>query len=378
MPSEEVVLGLIGRIYDAASDPKLWPIFLEDFADIVGGTTTSVIVNDVKNRMGNLAVAVRMDPHWQHKYDEHYVGVDCWGANGMHLTTGDVVTGQMLCPDSLLQKSEFFNDFLRPMGAMHEFCGVIRKDQSVFTVISSLRPRRSGPFGEDEIRLLKTLMPHLQRAVQLHQRIATLESQAQWASDTFDRLAMGLIILGAGGKILIINQQAANIIKQNDGLKIASDSLSTERHAETKRLQQLIHGAAASASGKSLNSGGAMTISRPSVRRAFEILVVPLRLTTSWKGPDRASAAVFITDPETQPEAQQAVLSRLYDLTPAEARLAAAMMQGTSLEQIASEFGLARNTVRSQLQKIFQKTSVKRQAELVRLLWNSPARLQST
>ena len=377
MLSEEVILSLVGRIYDAAGEPKLWPAFLEKFADAVHGTTTSVILFDVEHQNGNLAAAVRMDPYWQRQYDEHYAGADLWGARGKQVVaSGSVATGQMLCSDGLLEHSEFYNDFLRPMDTFHQFCGVIRKEQSVLSVISCLRPKRTGPFAEEETRLLQALMPHLQRAIQLHQRIVGLERKAESASDALDRLPIGFLMVGTNGKILMLNRHAEDIVNQDDGLVIAREGLCTGRSVETKQLHRLIHGAAASASGKSLHSGGAMTASRPSMRRPFEILVIPLRSGSSWMGPEQAAAGVFVSDPETQPEGHQEVLSRLFCLTPAEARLASALMQGMSLERVADQFRLGRNTVRSQLQKIFQKTGVRRQAELVRLLWNSPARLR--
>jgi len=54
-------------------------------------------------------------------------------------------------------------------------------------------------------------------------------------------------------------------------------------------------------------------------------------------------------------------------LTPAEARLAAALATGATLEQIAAAHRVTEATLRSQLRSIFSKTGTSRQAELVRL-----------
>ena len=63
-----------------------------------------------------------------------------------------------------------------------------------------------------------------------------------------------------------------------------------------------------------------------------------------------------------------AVAERPVDLTAAEARVARAIAQCRTVEQIAAEAGTSPQTVRSQLKGVMAKTGVSRQAELVGLL----------
>jgi DNA-binding CsgD family transcriptional regulator len=55
-------------------------------------------------------------------------------------------------------------------------------------------------------------------------------------------------------------------------------------------------------------------------------------------------------------------------LRPAEAKLAALIASGISLEAAAERLGVARDTARNQLKAVFTKTDTHRQAELVALL----------
>ena len=67
------------------------------------------------------------------------------------------------------------------------------------------------------------------------------------------------------------------------------------------------------------------------------------------------------------PDAQ--LLAGAFGLTPAEARLAAALAGGgRAMPEIASALGISRETARSQLRAVFAKTGAGRQAELVGLL----------
>lgn len=64
------------------------------------------------------------------------------------------------------------------------------------------------------------------------------------------------------------------------------------------------------------------------------------------------------------------IISGLFDLTPAEARVAREVALGKSPQRIAAELKLSPETIRSHLKRVFNKTSVSRQSELVALLAN--------
>jgi DNA-binding CsgD family transcriptional regulator len=219
-------------------------------------------------------------------------------------------------------------------------------------------------------------MPHLQRALQLHARIVGLEKKADSASEALDRIPIGFLVVDATGKVLMSNRVAQGILGLNDGLALGRNGLVTSRQGETDRLRGLIQSAISAGAGKGLGSGGMMRVPRPSLRRSFQVLVTPLRSGTAVFWPEGAAAAIFVSDPEGRIEPSDKLLGKLFGLTPAEARLAGALMQGNSLTDAADEFHLSRNTVRAQLRSILNKTATRRQGELMRLLWSSPAQLK--
>src|SRR5207247_7074477 len=131
------------------------------------------------------------------------------------------------------------------------------------------------PFSEEDALLLQALMPHLQRAVQLHQRIMRLETEKKAATDALDRWPMGVILLDANGSILLMNLSAHAIVNEKDGLNVDGGGLRAERTNETNALRQLIRGAIQTTSGNGLHSGGALALPRPSFKRPPTILVTP-------------------------------------------------------------------------------------------------------
>lgn len=81
-----------------------------------------------------------------------------------------------------------------------------------------------------------------------------------------------------------------------------------------------------------------------------------------------ARVLVFVVDPDAGFRSGAVDLQRVLGLTPAEARCAIALAEGLAPKEIAEGLGVSYETVRSQLRSIYDKTGVRRQAALVRLI----------
>jgi DNA-binding CsgD family transcriptional regulator len=80
-------------------------------------------------------------------------------------------------------------------------------------------------------------------------------------------------------------------------------------------------------------------------------------------------AAMLILTPVTRPEAPSVELIRsLFDLTPAEARVARGLAAGQTVKVMAADSGTSTNTVRTQVNAVLTKTGYSRQSDVVALL----------
>jgi DNA-binding CsgD family transcriptional regulator len=82
---------------------------------------------------------------------------------------------------------------------------------------------------------------------------------------------------------------------------------------------------------------------------------------------DQRLAMIIIVDPARYVPSEKD-LADLFGLSPAEARVAAALMAGKSLADIAAASGVQITTVRTQLRSTLRKVEVKQQFDLVRIL----------
>jgi DNA-binding CsgD family transcriptional regulator len=64
----------------------------------------------------------------------------------------------------------------------------------------------------------------------------------------------------------------------------------------------------------------------------------------------------------------QAVVAKLYKLTPTEQRVLLGIVQVGGVPEVAEALGIAESTVRTHLHRLFAKTGTKRQADLVELV----------
>jgi len=95
--------------------------------------------------------------------------------------------------------------------------------------------------------------------------------------------------------------------------------------------------------------------------------VIPIRL--SARDIFLRCAAVMAIMPVAAPQAPPVELVQsLFDLTPAEARVARSLASGKTVEDIASDGGVSLNTVRTHVRGVLAKTGCDRQAEVVALL----------
>lgn len=95
---------------------------------------------------------------------------------------------------------------------------------------------------------------------------------------------------------------------------------------------------------------------------------IPLPAPAEASSPDEARTMLVMVDLRQPARPSASALQRLFDLTPAEARLALALAAGLTLQKVSSDTGLSSATLRSQLSSTFHKTGTRRQPELIALL----------
>jgi DNA-binding NarL/FixJ family response regulator len=138
------------------------------------------------------------------------------------------------------------------------------------------------------------------------------------------------------------------------------------------QVDQALHAAFVAASKNDAETGGKGS-ALPMKGRAGERCVAHvLPLIAGEKrrtgAASNAVAALFVRKAELEAEPSSEVIGKTYKLTPTELRVLRAIVNVGGVRQVAGNLGVADTTVKTHLGRLFEKTGVSRQADLVKLV----------
>ena len=188
-----------------------------------------------------------------------------------------------------------------------------------------------------------------------------------------NRLAIGVLVVDPTARVLTANQAGGRALAARDGLSLGPNEICrASSTGETALLHDAILAATRRPASAEDESHG-IPISRPSLKRPFNVLVMPLNVSDlSARETSDCLAVIFVTDPDEQQIPSAQMIQKLFGLSPAEGRLARALSGGQDIQSAAEACGITIGTARSYLKQIFSKTATSRQSELVMLMLTAP------
>ena len=369
---------LIGQIYDAALDPGRWPLVIECATEVLEARRAKMALLNLPALEEFRSVLYRVDPESQVRWIAEFVERDPWTLAMYYLPGSFATTGSAVVPYTELRRSEIYNEFLRPDGV---------EDILIASLGDGTGGRSFAGFFRDQLfdrrhlRLLDRLAPHLRRAVQTQERLVALHRRVEASEAALDQLRAAVFVLDPAGLVMLCNRKAEAMLREADGLAMRAARLHCVHPDENRKLDGAVRAAAIAVNRRAPVTGATLAVSRPSRRRPLSLLITPVRhrepTLPLLPADARRRAAVLVTvrdlEDIVQPPAEH--LASLFGLTPAEARLAAALATRLSVEDYAEQAKITIGTARWTLKRVLEKTGSRRQSELVHLVATSVASL---
>ena len=176
-------------------------------------------------------------------------------------------------------------------------------------------------------------------------------------NEIFDILAGGLILLDSTASIIYTNTQANRILGEAGGLQRDSKGkLQLRFRGKLLDMPRLLDRARAESrvNGVAVDPGDA----------DFPLSLLIQHLTNADQ------FACFISDPRTVSTPSAEAIARVLNISPSEAGLVYQLARGASVAEAAKLCNLSVQSARTYLKRVFQKTRVRRQPELVRLVYS--------
>ena len=227
-------------------------------------------------------------------------------------------------------------------------------------------------FIQLERRWLDRLMPHLSRAAQLQdpRHFATPELFARVPRvprvPFLDEWRQPALLVALTGKVLRFNDVTTQLLGRTRLVQVIDGKLELQGAALRRILDECRAAADVTPAYRMLR----LTEERhgePAGQDALYVFYRPVAVNREH------AALLTFYHPDSPPIVDPDLLASAFDLTPAECRVACHMAEGRTPKEIAGRIGVQHDTVRKQLQAIYQKTATNRQVDLIRLLLNLPA-----
>jgi DNA-binding CsgD family transcriptional regulator len=269
---------------------------------------------------------------------------------------GFLIDVEYFTPEEL-NSEPIYRDVWRPQGVGWGMATAIPipTGENVTFVLS--RPMECGPFERVSANRLDELRPHLARSVLISARLQL--ERARVAGEALAALGVPALVFNETGKVVSANpliEAMTGYIRWR-----AYDRVCLTDKVADRLLRDAIY---------SIDSENGLSVRSFPVRDADATMVahvIPIRL--SARDIFLRCAAVLTITPVTAPQAPPVELVQsLFDLTPAEARVARSLALGKTVEDIASDGGVSMSTVRTHVRRVLEKTGCNRQVEVVTLL----------
>ncbi len=367
---------LIGTVYQGALESVPWSSMLWQVRGLLGANWVTLILRPPSEN--SQARIINAGPTGVTIAEGHWTSYNIFTIDPMvNLPAGRMVTVEEMIGDTNWLTCEFYKLFVEPHDIRYLMGADIRTDDGVDCRFRVCRPPSSKPFSDTDKRVGELLLPHLQRAVELHAKLDVIDSERRLFAATVDRMLVGTVILDAQGAIFKTNRVADEIVAENDGLRLAQGGLQAGYSAEDKELQRLIKQALAGIASTAQAVGQAMSITRPSGRSKLGVAVRTNPMNEWSEGKRWPAVTVFLRDPDRKSQGSVEILRKLYGLTPSEALLSMQLVEGLTLDEAADQLNIRKNTARAHLRSIFSKTNVTRQTSLVSLLIGGMSSLET-
>lgn len=370
---------LLDLLYDAALNPGRWGPFLDALPSSFDGACGILQRIDVPASTVRAFHGFGVDPAYTASYGEHFAGINPYAPIGFqNLPVGKVVDATYFLDPETVQRTEFFQDWMRPQGITADHLAVsCRKDEDSVTVLS-IAPHASQ-YRERKASAqhrLSLLVPHLRRALEIEHATARMSLIESTLQTSLDALGLAAFVVDGTRGLMLTNRKAEDLLRRERVLCVSHfKGLSAAHPSEERAFADALAQAACPPTQRTARS---VRLTSRASGQPYVAWALPMQLTRQeepsqrWQCvpgmPARETILVLVAAAERGHSIVPQAIQAVFKLSAAEARLASALVAGRTLAEYARESGLSRNTARNQLASALEKTEVRRQTELVTLI----------
>ncbi|WP_024517161.1 helix-turn-helix transcriptional regulator [Bradyrhizobium sp. Tv2a-2] len=350
---------IIDHIYEAAADPDLWPGLLDLIAARAGAVGSALC--SVGEHGTRWTASPTIAPVFSEYVKDGWIRRDPRIARAAALSHVGFLSDYNLFTPEEIERDSIYG-YLRGKGLGWWAGTVLTAPAGGLLALTIDRAFERGPIEDSVICELNLLRPHLARAVLLSARFGL--QRARGAAEAFTNFGRPAAVLSRKHTLLAANSRFNSLVPEvfRDG----RDRV----HLVPLRADRLLANALREFELDAAEQVRSLPLPACGSQPPMIIHLVPVGTAEQdifEVGSCLLAASAVV--PSSVPSAD--LIQGLFDLTPAEARVACGIAAGKTVDALASNFAVSSGTIRVQLRSVFEKTATTRQAQLVQLLAES-------
>ena len=223
-------------------------------------------------------------------------------------------------------------------------------------------PDESGP-------QLAMMAPYIGRALNSGRMLTALRRRYSMVLEALDRLAIATAIVTGDREVVLKNAAFDRLIDGGDAFRLGSDAVLRVVDPNVEGIfAEHIQRAADCSLKNGLHSGVTTSLGRGVEKDPISLDISPVR-HGAFDGPiTRGYTIIFAIAPEWQLATNGLSLAKGFGLSNAESASLTHYLKGLTYEAIADLRGVSRETVKSQIRSVLNKTNARNRTELARLV----------
>lgn len=354
---------LLEDLYDCTTDSEQWPAFLSKFANLFGSETAVLRLTDLHNPIVYHSYTTGFLEDINSLYESEAVEADPFREPLAIVPVGRALTSDQVMRDRDFERTSHYQNVFRPNGNFYVMGSQFERERNQAMHVGVHRPRQAGPYTPEECRTLEFLTPHLRRVIKLSRLMMELNQSLAETQFALDHLSFSVWQMDATLRLTWLNRGAEELFAGGAyGFSLKNTRLTSSSPGTASNLRAMVTNLLEKRSYTEtlrINGNGACLImtlcSRPD--------------STTRAGRSGATGILcFVLDPDLPARLDHIQLQTIYQLTPAELRLANLLISGLDVAEASALLRISKHTGRTQLKSIMHKTGVNRQAALQRKL----------
>lgn len=374
--SDESFNHLTEILYQSLEDEVGWEPFLHKLSEVMGIKVIHMIAQDKNNHAISFSEHANVSVESEFAYLHKYQFVELRLQHLVDKSPGHWVHDYETVGEAVMAEHPIYQEFLAPADVKYSSICKLVDDERAVVFFGVFTSPTQGPVSKECLEFLNKLLPHMCRVCRLSIQNFIYSTQALVGHTLVNKLRQPVILTSVHGEVMHVNESAKQMLNATDLISIKQGRLQMPPKYQQMYLSECasMEIAIKTATFDQTSTFKTLQICSSTGNKrlyAFYTMLPPQRLMRAYGL--RPLVMLFFYHPESAPKVDASILTAAFGLTPAECRIAILLAEGFAQKEIAEKLSLKHDTVRKQLQVIYQKTSTNQQSELIRLMLHLPS-----